>query len=164
MVCLSPIAHSRQRMEYRMPLPQSFRVRASNRGEIQNRSKLRNRTLNSSLPGYLSPGWNFFPVHLSKMHSFEQIRTKGKQSLGGEFLRIASNTPAIWAMPPFSANTIRNSGARTGHWSCGFPRHASSSVSWAHAFAGGRLPVWPSTKLIRSARSRRDLPGRKGSR
>jgi hypothetical protein len=51
------------------------------------------------------------------MHCFEQIRTNGKQSLGGELLRIASTTPAIWGMPPFSAMTIRNSGAGTVHWS-----------------------------------------------
>src|ERR1700739_3054205 len=37
-------------MEYRNQLPQSLRVRASNRGETQNRSKLRNSALNSSLP------------------------------------------------------------------------------------------------------------------
>jgi len=37
------------------------------------------------------------------MHSFRQIRTRGKKSLGGELLGIASYAPAIWGMVPFSA-------------------------------------------------------------
>jgi len=44
------------------------------------------------------------------MHSFEQICTTVKKSLGGELLGIANYAPAIWGMPPFSEMTIRKSG------------------------------------------------------
>jgi hypothetical protein len=51
---------------------------------------------------------NFLSSYL--MHSFEQICTTVKKSLGGELLGIANYAPAIWGMPPFSEMTIRKSG------------------------------------------------------
>ena len=67
---------------------------------------------------------------------------------------------------PRCRQACRQAGRYCGNWGTGPVGFLAMRLARfrEHACTGGRLRVWPRTKLIGSARSRRDLPGRKGSR
>src|ERR1035437_225009 len=67
---------------------------------------------------------------------------------------------------PRCRQACRQAGRYCGNWGTGPVGFLAMRLARfrEHACTGGRLRVWPRTKLIGSARSRRDLPGRKESR